>query len=56
MEEDQNHERKTLDCSSSPTLSYNSSHPRIEHEGENVKQTYYLQTHHAKHQNHALQN
>jgi hypothetical protein len=36
MEEDESHERKTVDHSSSPSQSYDSSHPRIENEVENV--------------------
>jgi hypothetical protein len=36
LEEDQNHERKPVDCPSSPSQSYDSSHPRIEHERENA--------------------
>jgi hypothetical protein len=36
MEEDENHERKIMDHSSSPSQSYDSYHPRIEHEEENA--------------------
>jgi hypothetical protein len=36
LEEDQNHERSTVDRPTSPTQSYDSSHSCIEHEGENA--------------------
>jgi hypothetical protein len=36
MEEDESHKRKTVERFSSPSQSYDSSHPSIEHEVENV--------------------
>jgi hypothetical protein len=40
-----------VDRPSSPSQSYGSSHPCIEHEGENAKQTDHLQTLQTNHQN-----